>query len=226
MTGIISAGRYMNTKVLVLVIVAFSAMVSLNACAAQPGTPVEEIKAAGQSEPPINASSEPETNESADLAALDAYRIIAEESCRSTEDEGVVETSNGFTVVSVPKDEGYMGFSAAYLEFPDTYEIIWELTEVFACSHAISFSMAEEAGYEADIDVKAAAEGNAYLVSEDFGEFGMFISLVKTDGLRIIGAESIDSDDPWLISIEYGIPSAENRNILMAAVDRYLSAAE
>jgi hypothetical protein len=215
-----------KTKNLVKVIIAFSAMFALNACAIQPGYDVDDVETAGQSEIPITALSEPEPLESAGPTAPDAYRIIAEESCRSAEDEGVVETSNGFTVVSVPKEEAYEGFSAAYLEYPDTYQIIWELTNVFACSHAISFSMAQEAGYEADIEVQAAQEDNTFLVSEDFGEFGMFISFVKTDGLRIVGADSIDSGDPWSISIEYGSPSAENRNILMSAVNRYLSVAE
>ena len=216
----------MKTKNLVKVIIAFSAMFALNACATQPGDHVGDAEAASQSETPITASSEPEPLDSADPTDPDAYRIIAEESCRSAEEEGVVETSDGFTVVSVPKEEAYEGFSAAYLEYPDTYQIIWELTEVFACSHAISFNMAQEAGYEADIEVQAAQEDNTFLVSEDFGEFGMFISFVKTDGLRIVGADSIDSGDPWSISIEYGSPSAEDRNILLSAVERYLSGAE
>jgi hypothetical protein len=154
------------------------------------------------------------------------FETIANASCDKAMAEGVVEqsiASDGFTLVMVPKEEGYKDFSAAYFEPADTYELIWEADALSACGASISFSLAAEAGVESDIEVAFNSTDSTFETTQYLGEFG--ISRLKyqtTDGL-LSQIEILDSTVADVRSIRYGNLSDEDWKILQTAVDRYLA---
>jgi hypothetical protein len=154
------------------------------------------------------------------------FETIANASCDKAMAEGVVEqsiASDGFTLVMVPKEEGYKDFSAAYFEPADKYELIWEVDAFSACGASISFSLAAEAGVESDIEVAFNSTDSTFETTQDLGEFG--ISRLKyqtTDGL-LSQIEILDSTVADVRSIRYGNLSDEDWKILRTAVDRYLA---
>jgi len=154
------------------------------------------------------------------------FETIANASCDKAMAEGVVEqsiSSDGFTLVMVPKDEGYKDYSAAYFEPADTYELIWEADAFSACGASITFSLAAEAGVESDIEVAFNATDSTFETTQDLGEFG--ISRLKyqtTDGL-LSQIEILDSSVADVRSIRYGNLSDEHWQILRTAVDRFLA---
>ena len=154
------------------------------------------------------------------------FETIANASCDKAMAEGVVEqsiASDGFTLVMVPKEEGYKDYSAAYFEPADTYELIWEADAFSACGASISFSLAAEAGVESDIEVAFNATDSTFETTQDLGEFG--ISRLKyqtTDGL-LSQIEILDSIVADVRSSRYGNLSDEDWKILRTAVDRFLA---
>jgi hypothetical protein len=154
------------------------------------------------------------------------FETIANASCDKAMAEGVVEqsiSSDGFTLVMVPKEEGYKDYSAAYFEPADTYELIWEADAFSACGASISFSLAAEAGVESDIEVAFNATDSTFETTQDLGEFG--ISRLKyqtTDGL-LSQIEILDAAVSDVRSIRYGNLSDEHWQILRTAVDRFLA---
>ena len=177
-------------------------------------------------------ASKPESKPSVTVAQLSPeeaklqFATIANASCDKAMAEGVVEqsiSSDGFTLVMVPKEEGYKDYSAAYFEPADTYELIWEADAFSACGASISFSLAAEAGVESDIQVAFNATDSTFETTQDLGEFG--ISRLKyqtTDGL-LRQIEILDSTVSDVRSIRYGNLSDEHWQILRTAVDRFLS---
>ena len=150
-----------------------------------------------------------------------AFSKIAKDSCFEAQKLGVVESSEGFKVVSLNKDEAYKDFSAAYLEYPSNYGLIWELDAITACTDYYSFSMAEEAGKEADIDVTFDANDSTYTTFEDFGEFGFSnYTFTIVDG-KFATAENLDPKNARLTTIRYGSITDEDRAVVKTAVDEY-----
>ena len=150
-----------------------------------------------------------------------AFSKIAKDSCFEAQKLGVVESSEGFKVVSLNKDEAYKDFSAAYLEYPSNYGLIWELDAITACADYYTFSMAEEAGKEADIDVTFDANDSTYTTFEDFGEFGFSnYKFTIVDG-KFATAENLDPKNARLTTIRYGSITDEDRAVVKTAVDEY-----
>ena len=158
--------------------------------------------------------------------AKSEFETIANDSCDKAMAEGVVEqsfASDGFTLVMVPKEDGYKDYSAAYFEPADTYELIWEADALSACGASISFSLAAEAGVESAIEVAFNSKDSTFETTEDLGEFG--ISRLKyqtTDGL-LSQIEILDSTVADVRSIRYGNLSDEHWKILRTSVDRFLA---
>jgi hypothetical protein len=150
-----------------------------------------------------------------------AFSKIAKDSCFEAQKLGVVESSEGFKVVSLNKDEAYKDFSAAYLEYPSNYGLIWELDAIIACADYYTFSMAEEAGKEADLDVTFDANDSTYTTFEDFGEFGTSnYTFTIVDG-KFATAENLDPKNARLTTIRYGSITDEDRALVKTAVDEY-----
>jgi hypothetical protein len=150
-----------------------------------------------------------------------AFSKIAKDSCFEAQKLGVVESSEGFKLVSLNKDEAYKDFSAAYLEYPSNYGLIWELDAITACADYYTFSMSEEAGKEADIDVTFDPNDSTYTTFEDFGEFGSSnYKFTIVDG-KFSTAENLDPKNAGLTVIRYGSISDEDRAVVKTAVDEY-----
>ena len=150
-----------------------------------------------------------------------AYKDIAKASCNKAQAEGVVESGADYTLVSVNKDDNYLDFSAAYFQKPDTYELIWELTSLTSCADWYTFSMADEAGIEAQIDVQFNAGDGTYSTREDLGDLGInSYRYTVVDGL-ITEALNLDPKNPVTTKVRYGNITEEDRNILITAVKRF-----
>lgn len=149
------------------------------------------------------------------------YKVIAQASCEKAQAEGVVESGAEYTLVAVNKDESYLDFSAAYFQKPDTYELVWELTGLASCADGYTFSMADEAGIEAAIDVTFNTADGTYTTREDMGELGVnTYKYTVVDGL-IAEALNLDPKNPVTHKIRYGNITEADRNILITAVDRF-----
>jgi hypothetical protein len=179
--------------------------------------------AAPSASPSITASPTPTVEPMTPAEAKAAYAKIAKLSCNTAQNEGVVETGSDFTLVMVNKEDGYKDFSAAYFSPPSTYELIWELDGITACSDYYTFSMAEEAGQEADIDVTFDETDSTYTTFEDFGEFGTSNLKFQIQDGMLHSFESLDPENPRSSTIRYGNITEEDRKILETAVDAYLA---
>jgi hypothetical protein len=181
---------------------------------------------APQPNPTPSASSTPTATKPAPMTpakAKLAFAKIAKDSCFEAQELGVVESSEDFIVVSLNKDEAYKDFSAAYLEYPSTYGLIWELDAITACADYYTFSMAEEAGQEADIDVTFDENDSTYTTFEDFGEFGTSeYKFTIVDG-KFSTAKNLDPKNERFITIRYGSITADDRAVVETAVEEFLA---
>lgn len=151
-----------------------------------------------------------------------AYKKIAKASCDSALSLGVVEAGDDYRLVSVNKDEAYKDYSAAYFEEPDNYELIWELDSIHSCADWFAFSMAEEAGQEAAIEVTFDPTDSTFTTFEDFGEYGTSnYKMTVADG-KFFTATNLDPEHENTVTIQYGNFTDADRQILVTAVDRYL----
>ena len=73
-------------------------------------------------------------------------RQAAAASCAAATAEGVVETRDDGAAmwVLVPDELAYRDYTAAYLEYPDTYELALETGFFAACSADVEFSIRDE----------------------------------------------------------------------------------
>lgn len=201
-------------KVASVLVVAGMLVASLAACTAPaPG-------------PSPSASSTPTATKPAAMTPAEAkaaFAVIAKDSCFEAQKLGVVESSEDFIVVSLNKDEAYKDYSAAYLEYPNTFGLIWELTAITACADYYTFSMAEEAGKEAEIDVTFDETDSTFTTFEDFGEFGTSnYKFTIVDG-KFATAESLDPKNERFITIRYGSITADDRAVVETAVEEFLA---
>ena len=151
------------------------------------------------------------------------YLAAATASCDKAQAVGVVEEGPGFTLVSVPKDQAYEGYSAAYLEEPDNHELIWELDALTVCADSMSIQMSEEAGEPWPLKVSYNAKTGAYDVFEDFGQYGTSnLAYVVKDGL-IIEVNDLGDSDAGDRKIAYGNLTDAHWKILRSAADEFLA---
>ena len=176
--------------------------------------------------PSPSASSTPSATKPAAMTPAEAkaaFAVIAKDSYFEAQKLGVDESSEDFIVVALNKDEAYKDYSAAYLEYPSTYGLIWELDAITACADYYTFSMAEEAGQEADIDVTFEENDSTFTTVEDFGEFGTSeYKFTIVDG-KFATAENLDPKNERLITIRYGSITADDRAVVETAVEEYLA---
>ncbi len=166
-------------------------------------------------------SPSPEASKSAQKAA-DEYFVAAKSSCELAQSKGVVESGKGFKVVAVPKADSYQGYSAAYLEDPGTYELIWELDSLTVCADYFSISMAEDAGQPWPLEVSYDPKSGSYIVFEDFGEYGTSnLAYSVSDGV-ITKVTDLAEQGTAGREIRYGNLSQSDLLILKTAVDRFL----
>ena len=186
---------------------------SVSGCAVTPSTP--------ESSP-----SSSETIDAVDPVA--EFAKVAKASCDKAMAEGVVEKStaaDGFTLVMVPKDQGYKDYSAAFLAGPDDYQLIYSVDAFSSCAAAMEFGLAEENGGVVDIEVEYDPNDASFVTTQSLGEFGKYgisrLQYQTKDGL-FVGVKTLGQSkaDPRTISYGY---SEEDMQILITAVDRFLA---
>ena len=152
-----------------------------------------------------------------------AYKAIAKTSCNLAQNQGVAEVGPGTTAIMTNHAQGYKDFTAAYFQAPDTYTIIWELDGFNACRDWYTFSMADEAGKEAKIDVTFNQTDSSFTVKQDLGQIGASaVKVVVADGL-IATLTDLNPDTPGIVGLRYGSLTEADLNILKVAVDRYVA---
>ncbi len=176
--------------------------------------------------PSASITPSPTVSEPAEMTPAEAkaaFSVIAKDSCFEAQKLGVVESSEDFIVVALNKDEAYKDYSAAYLEYPSNYGLIWELDAITACADYFTFSMAEEAGQEADIDVTFNPEDSTFTTFEDFGEYGTSnYKFTIVDGL-FSAAENLDPENARITKIRYGAITEDDRAVVETAVEEFLA---
>ena len=150
------------------------------------------------------------------------YKEIAKASCNAAQSLGVVESTDTYTLVSVNKDQNYKDFSAAYFEKPDKYALVWELDGLHSCADWYSFSMADEAGQEAPIEVTFDETDATFTTFQDFGEYGTANYKIQVVDGKILTATSLDPKNEMVVTIRYGQITDADRKILVTAVDQYI----
>jgi hypothetical protein len=158
----------------------------------------------------------------AELTAKEAKKLFlaaANASCDKARTEGVVETSGDFTAVMIPKDSAIDGYSAAYLEAPDTYSLIWEADAFASCTTSIYVSLAEEGGVKPTMKVKPI-DGGVSVVDEGWDGQDTHFDYKIENGLFV---EVLNSGVPGsdVIKIEYGNITEQETAIIQKAIDAF-----
>jgi len=151
------------------------------------------------------------------------FRLIADESCSRALEFGVseIETgTSGFEQVLVPKDEGYEGYSAAYFQPEDTYELIYETDWFAVCAASNTYALSEEAGAEAGIAVEYLAEDEVFETTQDFGEFGISVVRYSVVDGYFEEVTYVEAGESGVVSISYGPLTEDQKQIIRTAVDR------
>ena len=167
------------------------------------------------------------TSASPTLDPESALRAAAAASCTRATKVGVVETRDDGTAiwVLVPDELAYRDYTAAYLEFPDTYELALETSFFAACSADVEFAMRSESGMT-PARVTQGATANELIMSFPVDE-----SLTWTVHYRV-GEEGLITEayypgnaeiPSWTTRIRYGDITPDERRILLIAVDRFLA---
>lgn len=160
------------------------------------------------------------------VAPLGLFAEVAKASCDKAMAEGVVEKStaaDGFTLVMVPKEQGYQDFSAAFLAAPDDYQLIYEVDAFSSCSAAMEFGLAEEGGGAVEIEVEYDPNDGSFVTTQDLGQNKINkVEYQTKDGL-FVGVKPLApaTADPRTISYGY---TEEDMQILITAVDRFVAA--
>jgi hypothetical protein len=161
--------------------------------------------------------------ESAQSYSASDFRLIADESCGRALEFGVseIETgTSGFEQVLVPKDEGYQGYSAAYFQPEDTYELIYETDWFAVCAASNTYALSEEAGAEAGIAVEYLAEDEVFETTQDFGEFGISVVRYSVVDGYFETVTYVEAGESGVVSISYGPLTDGQKQIIRTAVDR------
>lgn len=152
-----------------------------------------------------------------------AYEAVAKDSCLAAQNTGELDQSRTITKVMVPKAQAYKDYSAAYLQKPGTFGVIWEIDAFAGCTDWFTFSMAQEAGQEAEIQVTFDATDGSFTAKQDLGSLGVSrIRYGVADG-KIASALDLEAKSPEPVTVKYGPLDAKNLKILVTAVDQYLA---
>ena len=195
---------------------------ALTGCATDVPTPTSSAT------PPPTSSPQP-TSIVAPADVTAAFREIAYASCDKANAEGVVESGwdGDLTqkAILVPDSEAYKDYSAVFVAENGVLALIWETDSFASCNASNAYSLAEEAGQEAAIDLTFNEADGTYQTTLDQGpdqEAPFVATYTVSNGLIV--QQHIDAD--WgeaTIEITYGMPSDEDIAYLRTAVDAFLA---
>jgi hypothetical protein len=148
-----------------------------------------------------------------------AYKNIAKASCNWAQRDGVVEVGDGYTAVMTNSTQAYNGFTEASLVAPDEYRVLFDLSDFQACADWYLFSMADEAGKAAAIDVTFNSDASFNVRKVLASGAASALKIIVADGV-IATATNLDPADPWTHGCRYGSLTVADLQILKTAVDR------
>ena len=177
-------------------------------------------------------SPEPSTSPTSTIIAepvdiTEAFREIAHASCDKAKAEGVVESGWDGTqkAILVPDSEAYQDYSAVFVGENGVPALILETDSFASCNASNTYSLAEEAGQEAEIDLTFNEADGTYQTTLDQGpdqDVPFVATYIVSNGLIV--QQHIDAD--WgetTIEITYGMPSEDDIAFLRTAVDAFLA---
>ena len=177
-------------------------------------------------------SPEPSTSPTSTIIAepvdiTEAFREIAHASCDKANAEGVVESGWDGTqkAILVPDSEAYQDYSAVFVGENGVPALILETDSFASCNASNTYSLAEEAGQEAEIDLTFNEADGTYQTTLDQGpdqDVPFVATYIVSNGLIV--QQHIDAD--WgetTIEITYGMPSEDDIAFLRTAVDAFLA---
>ncbi|MSX40219.1 MAG: hypothetical protein F2785_04715 [Actinobacteria bacterium] len=213
----------MPRKALVaLVTVGFLPGLLLAGCASSSPTGTPSDSQEPTSSPTSTTIAEP-------VDVTEAFREIAYASCDKANAEGVVESGwdgdpNQKTIL-VPDSEAYQDFSAVFVGENGVLALIWETDSFASCNASNVYSLAEEAGQEAAIDLTFnEADGTYQTILDQAPDQEAPFVATYTVSNGLIVQQHIDAD--WgeaTIEITYGMPSDDDIAFLRKAVDAFLA---
>lgn len=152
-----------------------------------------------------------------------SFRDIADASCATASAGGVTEiaTDGSGRLVLVPKEDAYQDFSAVSVGESGVGELVWSTEVFYACNASIGFSYSDESNSDYGLIEFDASDGS-YTVTVGEGKDAFVADYTVSDGLIRTGS-STNGDETTVLTIEYGMPSAADIQILRDAVDEFLA---
>ena len=167
---------------------------------------------------------------------LAEFTKVATDSCDKANAEGVVEniTDDGkqaYKVIMTAKAEAYQDYSAVGVDPAGVTEIIYEAYAFEVCYFAGVIGLATEGGTDVseNLTVTYDQATNSYTAEEDAemaGEVQTTRYFIDDAGLMTKVDYPTDTDGPFVRTITFGAPGAEDLKILQTAVDELLSSTE
>lgn len=152
--------------------------------------------------------------------AKEAYKRIAQASCNWAQRDGVAEVGAGYTAVMTNSAQAYEGFTEASFIAPDAYNVLFDLSDFHACADWYIFSMADEAGKPAALNVTYNSTDASFDVRKVLASGKpSALKIIVADGV-IATATNLDPTDPWIIGCRYGSLTDADLAIVKTAVDR------
>jgi hypothetical protein len=152
-----------------------------------------------------------------------SFRDIADASCATASAEGVTEiaTDGSGRLILVPKEDAYQDFSAVSVGESGVGDLIWSTEVFYACNASIGFSYSDESNSDYGLIEFDASDGS-YTVTVGEGKDAFVAEYTVSDGLIRTGS-STNGGETKVLSVEYGMPSGADIEILRAAVDAFLA---
>jgi phosphoserine aminotransferase len=152
-----------------------------------------------------------------------AYKGIAKASCNWAQRDGVVEVGDGYSAVMTNSTQAYKGFTEASLVAPDAYKVLFDLGDFQACADWYLFSMADEAGKDAAIEVTFNSDASFNVHKVLASGAASALKMIVANG-AIATATNLDPADPWVHACRYGSLTVADLQILKTAVERRAAA--
>lgn len=153
------------------------------------------------------------------------FRLIADASCDEANEQGVVETTadGSASSILVPRSEAYEDFTAVAHTAEDGASLIWSTEDFLACNASVGFAMSEESGTDYPLDITFNEADGTYSTVFDGGEDFIIETTYEVANDKFVRATLGGDAEPVVMNIAYGMPTAEQIEILHLAVDEFLA---
>jgi hypothetical protein len=140
----------------------------------------------------------------------------------AAQNTGVVESSANYIQVMASSSQAYQGFVMAYLQKPNKYDVIESITGFAACRDWYVFSMADEAGQEAAIDVYFNQKDGSYTAAQN-GTDGQTQFRYSVKSNLIVSSTNLEDVAAGVSNLSYGNLNTAALAILKTAADQQIA---